>query len=149
MEKLTLSQCAFFVSEKINSTEIALEDYVTTDNLLQNKRGVEKAIALPNSNVKLTKFQKGDVLISNIRPYLKKIWQADKNGGCSNDVLVFRANEKINQHFLHYSLFQDSFFDYVMSGAKGTKMPRGDKAQMVNFLLSVPNFQTQQKIALC
>lgn len=143
----TLHEIASFVSEKIDSSDIELKDYVTTDNLLQNKEGVSLAISLPLNNTKLTKYKNGDVLISNIRPYLKKIWFANKSGGCSNDVLVFRTKEKNDPAFLHYVLFQDNFFDFIMSGAKGTKMPRGDKSQMMNFL--VPNFDlpTQQKIA--
>lgn len=143
----TLHEIASFVSEKIDSSDIELKDYVTTDNLLQNKEGVSLAISLPLNNTKLTKYKESDVLISNIRPYLKKIWFANKSGGCSNDVLVFRAKEKNDPTFLHYVLFQDNFFDFMMSGAKGTKMPRGDKSQMMNFL--VPNFDlpTQQKIA--
>lgn len=143
----TLHEIAGFVSEKIDSSDIELKEYVTTDNLLQNKEGVSLAISLPLKNTKLTKYKEGDVLISNIRPYLKKIWFANKSGGCSNDVLVFRAKTKNDPQFLHYVLFQNKFFDFMMSGAKGTKMPRGDKSQMMNFL--VPNFDlpTQQKIA--
>ena len=41
----------------------------------------------------LTRYKKGDVLIANIRPYLRKIWFANSDGGCSADVLVFHAKE--------------------------------------------------------
>lgn len=143
----TLYKIANFVSEKINSAEISLSDYVTTDNLLPNKAGITLAVSLPAKNTKLIKYQKGDVLISNIRPYLKKIWLADKSGGCSNDILVFRAKEKNNSDFLHYVLFQDAFFDFMMCGAKGTKMPRGDKSQIMRFLVPDVSSSTQPKIA--
>ncbi|WGE52912.1 restriction endonuclease subunit S [Actinobacillus equuli] len=142
-----LHEISFFVSEKINSSEIELQNYVTTDNLLQNKEGVTLAVSLPVNNTKLTKYEKGDILVSNIRPYLRKIWFANKSGGCSNDVLVFRAKENNDPAFLYYSLLQNNFFDFVMSGAKGTKMPRGDKSQMMNFGVSNFELSTQQKIA--
>lgn len=143
----SLHEISYFVSEKINSSEIELQDYVTTDNLLQNKEGVTLAISLPVNNTNLTKYEKGDTLVSNIRPYLRKIWFANKSGGCSNDVLVFRAKEKNDPAFLYYSLLQNNFFDFVMAGAKGTKMPRGDKSQMMNFSVSHFDLPTQQKIA--
>ena len=76
-------------------------------------------------------------MISNIRPYFRKIWYADKHGGCSNDVLVLRANGDVNSHFLYYLLSEDSFFDYATITAKGTKMPRGDKNAIMQY--NVPN----------
>ena len=86
------------------------------------------------------------MLVSNIRPYFKKIWRAKCDGGCSNDVLVFQANVNINKGFLYYVLANDEFFNYSMMTSKGTKMPRGDKFAIMQY--EVPNFDlnTQQKI---
>ena len=78
-------------------------------------------------------YKSGDTLVSNIRPYFKKIWYADRSGTCSGDVLVFRANQPEHAGYLYSCLRQDRFFDYVMKGAKGTKMPRGDKKQMLTY----------------
>lgn len=132
---MKLSDIANYVSERISSTEISLEDYVTTDSLLQNKSGRTKASNLPPSPCSLTKYEAGDVLISNIRPYLRKIWLADCSGGCSNDVLCFRVKDGHSSDFLYAVLLQDSFYDYVMKGAKGSKMPRGDKDQIMDFAI--------------
>lgn len=93
---------------------------------MQNKGGRQLASSLPTTG-KITRYRIGDTLISNIRPYFKKIWYAPFEGTCSGDVIVFRANDPSNAPYLHACLRQDSFFDYVMQGAKGTKMPRGDK----------------------
>lgn len=93
---------------------------------MQNKGGRQLASSLPTTG-KITRYKAGDTLISNIRPYFKKIWYAPFEGTCSGDVIVFRANDPSNAPYLHACLRQDSFFDYVMQGAKGTKMPRGDK----------------------
>lgn len=121
------------VAERISSEDIKLEDYVTTDCILQNKAGRTIATNLPPQKCNLTRYKKGDVLIANIRPYLRKIWLADSAGGCSADVFVFRANENHRSDFLYSVLMQDSFYDYVMKATKGSKMPRGDINHIMNF----------------
>ena len=128
-----LSSIAYYVTDKISSNDIALSEYITTDCILQNKKGREIATNLPPQPCCLTRYQHGDVLIANIRPYLKKVWFADIDGGASSDVLVFRAKEGHSPSFLYALLLQDSFFDYVMQGAKGSKMPRGDKEQILRY----------------
>lgn len=128
-----LSSIAYYVTQKISSNDISLSEYVTTDCILQNKKGREIATNLPPQPCSLIRYQCGDVLIANIRPYLKKIWFADIDGGASSDVLVFRAKEGHSPSFLYAVLLQDSFFDYVMKGAKGSKMPRGDKNQILRY----------------
>ena len=128
-----LSSIADYVTDKISSNDIALREYVTTDCILHNKKGREIATNLPPQSCCLTCYQRGDVLIANIRPYLKKVWFADIDGGASSDVLVFRAKEGHSPSFLYAVLLQDSFFDYVMQGAKGSKMPRGDKEQILRY----------------
>ena len=123
------------------------QTYVNTDCMLPNRGGVapyqgESVPASANS------FKKGDVLISNIRPYLKKIWLADHDGTCSPDVLVLRPNPKaMSSEFLYAVMWQDEFFDYVMSTAKGLKMPRGDKTRMLEYMAPVPDLQKQARIA--
>ena len=128
-----LSSIAYYVTDKISSNDISLSEYVTTDCIIQNKKGREVASNLPPQPCCLTRYQRGDVLIANIRPYLKKVWFADIDGGASSDVLVFRAKEGHSPSFLYAVLLQDSFFDYVMQGAKGSKMPRGDKEQILRY----------------
>lgn len=128
-----LSSIAYYVTDKISSNDISLSEYVTTDCILQNKKGREVASNLPPHPCCLTRYQRGDILIANIRPYLKKVWFADIDGGASSDVLVFRAKEGHSPSFLYAVLLQDSFFDYVMQGAKGSKMPRGDKEQILRY----------------
>ncbi len=132
-----LSSIADYVTDKISSNDISLYEYVTTDCMLQNKKGREVATNLPPQPCCLTHYQRGDVLIANIRPYLKKVWFADIDGGASSDVLVFRAKKGHSPSFLYAVLLQDSFFDYVMQGAKGSKMPRGDKEQILRYEMPI------------
>lgn len=140
---MKLADIAAYVTDRISSSEISLFEYVTTDSLLQNKRGRDIAQNLPPVPCSLTKYHKGDVLVSNIRPYLKKVWLADTDGGCSNDVLVFRAMEDHSHNFLYAVLLNDSFFEYAMQGAKGSKMPRGDKDQIMRY--EIPTFSLSEE----
>ena len=130
---MKLNDIAYFVEDKISSENIKLDQYVTTDSLLQNKKGRTFAQNLPPQKCSLVHFKKGDVLLGNIRPYLKKIWYANIEGGCSQDVLVLRAKNNLESKFLYALLIQDSFFDYEMKGTKGSKMTRGDKSHIINF----------------
>ena len=140
---MKLSDIAEFITDKISSSSISLDNYVTTDSLLQNKRGRELAQNLPPMQCALTNYKKGDVLVANIRPYLKKVWFADSEGGCSSDVLVFRAKNEHYPSFLYAILMQDAFFDYAMLGAKGSKMPRGDKNQIMRY--EIPTFTSAEE----
>ena len=143
---MKLNDIAEFVTDKISSGSISLENYVTTDSLLQNKRGRETAQNLPPMQCALTNYKQGDVLVANIRPYLKKVWFADSEGGCSSDVLVFRAKNGHCPSFLYTVLMQDAFFDYAMSGAKGSKMPRGDKDQIMRYELPTFTYTEEENI---
>ncbi|WP_081694251.1 restriction endonuclease subunit S [Flavobacterium suncheonense] len=138
-----LNDVVFYSNERVSLKELTIENYVTTDNLLQNKLGKVNAEKLPSQEGKVTKFSKGDILISNIRPYLKKIWLAKYDGGSSADVLTLKVRPEFDSTFIYYSLFRDDFFDYVMNGAKGTKMPRGDKNQILEF--HIPNFEKSEQ----
>ena len=132
IDDIEIGVIAPFETRKIDINSFAVEDYVTTDNMLQQKRGVIPFTESTEKISKVTMYSKGDILFSNIRPYLKKIWLADKNAGCSPDVLVFHISDtsKMLPEYVFYSLYQDSFFDYVMEGKTGLKMPRGNKKQI-------------------
>jgi len=135
-----------YVKGKVPVSELTETTYISTENMLPNKAGITTANSLPT--VDLTQaYCKGDVLVSNIRPYFKKIWQAKYDGGCSNDVLVFRAKDGIDQDFLYYILADDKFFEYAMATSKGTKMPRGDKTSIMQYRVPCFDLATQKKIA--
>ncbi|WP_305553339.1 site-specific tyrosine recombinase/integron integrase [Methanobrevibacter sp. V74] len=143
---LVLNDVAKFVSSKIEVSEINESNYISTENMLPNKGGITIASSLPDTK-SVREYMPKDILINNIRPYFKKIWYSDMEGGCSNDIYVLRSNENYDSKFLYYVLSSDDFFNYVMANAKGTKMPRGDKKAIQNY--TVPNFSIdkQQKIS--
>ena len=144
---LLLKDIAPFVATSINFKDIATETYVTTDNMLQNKLGVIPFGGTANIS-SITEYKKEDILISNIRPYLKKIWFADKDGGCSKDVLVLRSSDtsKYLPKYLYYMLRRDAFFAYAMEGKKGLKMPRGNKEEIKKYKIPMPSLEEQQRI---
>jgi len=143
-----LGDVADFVNEKIPLERVALENYVSTENILSDYGGVGRASKLPSTG-SVTRFRPNDTLVSNIRPYLKKVWVADKEGGASNDVIVIRAKQRLLPQYFSCLLKNDAFIDYVMTGAKGVKMPRGDVASMKAYPALYPSKPEQQKIADC
>lgn len=144
--KYNLSLLCEYRKGKVSVDGLNKDTYISTENMLPNKGGVIRATSLPTTS-QTQEYKKGDVLVSNIRPYFKKIWQAEYDGGCSNDVLVFKANENTDKDFLYYVLADDAFFNYSMATSKGTKMPRGDKTSIMQY--GVPNYDIveQKKIA--
>lgn len=143
-----LGEIAKVVDEKCNIGKLNIETYISTENMLQNLEGVKKATKLPDTG-SFTRFQKGDILFSNIRPYLKKVWQAEFDGAASNDVIVFRALSGFDFHFVSQIIKSDSFIAHTMAGAKGVKMPRGDKNMMMDYLVCIPSLAEQRRIAAC
>ena len=134
-----------YTTKRIQFSAINLEDYISTDNILQNCDGICVYNGEPNIN-SVIEYAENDILVSNIRPYLKKIWFSNKKGGCSPDVLVFRPISGINARYIYYAMKQNTFFKYIMKNVRGVKMPRGDKNHILNFSIPVPSLEEQQRI---
>lgn len=143
----TLGEVTIYSDKRIKATSIEKNNYIGVENLLQNKAGKIISSYVPlNGNI--TAYKINDVLIGNIRPYLKKIWLADNNGGASGDVLVVHIiDNSINAKYLYHILADDKFFNYNMKYAKGAKMPRGDKQKIMDYLIPLPPLEEQQRIA--
>ena len=121
-----------YVSDKVESSELNIENYVGTDNMIVDMGGIELTTSIPKSGTS-TKYSIGDILISNIRPYFKKIWLSDRVGGCSSDVLCIRTKKIVSREFVFATLARDDFFNYDVAGSKGSKMPRGDKKHIMEY----------------
>ena len=141
-----LSEICEYAKDRVDVAKLNYRTYISTENMLPNKGGITIATTLPS--VKQTQgFKVGDILVSNIRPYFRKIWKAEFEGGCSNDVLVFRAKKEVNKEYLYYVLSDDTFFEYSMATSKGTKMPRGDKKALMDYLVPEHDNYSQKIIA--
>lgn len=141
-----LSDICDYGKDRIEVSSLDNSNYISTENMLPNRAGVTTATTLPTGEL-TPSFKIDDTLVSNIRPYFKKIWKATFSGGCSADVLVFKAKENVSKEYLYYVLADDEFFKYSMTTSKGTKMPRGDKNSIMNYPIKLPPLPTQQKIA--
>jgi type I restriction enzyme, S subunit len=131
-EVKSISDISTFPNGKIDTNALSLSNYISTENMLENRGGVSDAASLPSTST-VPQFSPNQILISNIRPYFKKIWLARFSGGRSNDVLAFSAKESGNAEFLYNLLYQDSFFEFMTRTSKGAKMPRGDKNAISNW----------------
>lgn len=146
-QRTMLDRIVTFEKKRLRNCDLRLTEYVSTDNMLSDFGGVRVANRISETGTS-TSFIKGDILVSNIRPYLNKIWYATFDGGCSPDVFVYRAKKNIvTSPFLYNILANKAFITYVMNGAKGVKMPRGDKEQMMKYPCSIPSLQEQNKIS--
>lgn len=144
--KSDLSSICEYRKGKVDVSLLTPSTYISTENMISNKGGVTTATALPTIP-QTQEYRKGDVLVSNIRPYFKKIWKAKFDGGCSNDVLVFAAKDGADPDFLYYVLADDTFFEYSMATSKGTKMPRGDKTSIMRYQVPSVELPKQRRIA--
>ncbi|KAA8830503.1 hypothetical protein EMO89_05875 [Bifidobacterium tissieri] len=137
-----LNAVCSYVGDKTSALNAESSTYVSTESLIASKGGRQLAASLPKSG-KATVYKAGDTLVSNIRPYFKKIWFADMDGTCSTDVLVFRAKNPSYKSLLFFTLYNDDFFAHLVAGSKGTKMPRGDKNQAMHY--GIPTFDESLK----
>ena len=141
-----LGDVADYSKTRISFEYIDKSNYVGVDNLLQNRQGKTESNYVPASG-NLLEYRKDDILIGNIRPYLKKIWYSDRIGGTNGDVLVIRLkDEKLNARYLYQILADDKFFEYNMQHAKGAKMPRGSKDKILKYLIPIPLLVEQARI---
>lgn len=133
-----LSDICSYSRERVSVETLSFDNYFSTENMLTNKAGWTISANLPTTS-HVIKCHIGDVLVSNIRPYFKKILYCHHDCGCSNDVLCFTPKSQKLSAFLYGTLYADRFFDFMVAGAKGTKMPRGDKQQIMTYPIKMPS----------
>ena len=149
VEHRPLGEIAEYAKGRVDANTLDQATFTGVDNLLADKKGRVDASYAPNSS-RVTAYAEGDILLGNIRPYLKKVWLASRAGGCSGDVLAISTrpehSHRIQPQFLYYLLSADSFFAYNMQHAKGAKMPRGSKDAILRFSIPIPPLRIQQEI---
>ena len=146
VEMVTLGDISDYSKDKIDIKELNSENYIGIENMLQDAKGVIKSSCLLTEG-RCTKFFEGDILIGNIRPYLKKIWLSDRIGGANTDVLVIKKSiESIDNKYLFFVLSSEKFFSYVMKSVKAGKMPRGNKEMIMKYQFPLPPLEVQKRI---
>lgn len=131
---------------KYGNTHKTGKNYINVENMNKDFSGV--TFLEPSLERKGIVYDVGDVLMSNIRPYLRKAWLADRSGICDSDVLVFHLKDgvDIDSTFLYYTIASSELVKWAMIGARGTKMPRCDKQHLMEKRIFLPCKEEQQKI---
>ena len=146
VEWLPLGEVGEYSQSKVKNSELSEDSFIGVDNLLPDRKGKTSSSYVPTKGLS-TRYQVDDVLIGNIRPYLKKIYLADNNGGASGDVLVVHVtSDTISPKYLYQVLADDKFFSYNMRYAKGAKMPRGSKDKIMSYPIPIPPLEVQERI---
>ena len=141
-----LGEVAQYSKGRIDASILSAKNYVGVDNLLQDCQGKKLSEHVPTEG-RCTAYSPKDILIGNIRPYLKKIWFADNAGGTNGDVLVIQTtDERVLPEYLYQVLSDDAFFTYDMQHAKGAKMPRGNKDKILDYKIPIPPLSEQERI---
>lgn len=143
-EGKTLSDICTYSKERVSVSQLDGNTYFSTENMQPEKAGAVEASSLP-STIQTTACHIGDTLVSNIRPYFKKIVYCYEDCGCSADVLCFVPVQPKYSAFLYSTLYADKFFDFMVAGSKGTKMPRGDKQQIMTYPVVFPSDEQLSK----
>ena len=143
----SLKSVAEYSSKRISAEELDISNYVGVDNLLKDKYGREDSSYVPETGTS-TRFEKGNILIGNIRPYLRKIWYSDRIGGTNGDVLAISLKDKklVDSRYLYHTLADERFFEYNIKYSKGAKMPRGDKKKIMDYKIPIPPLHVQQHV---
>lgn len=141
-----MSEVSFYPKTRIDASELSDNSYIGVENLLKDKLGRTDSTVKPEGSV--IQFVEKDILIGNIRPYLRKIWKSDCKGGTNGDVLCIRVKEpsEVSPDYLFHILSSEKFFLYDIKNSKGAKMPRGDKAAVMDFEIPVPTLEEQNRI---
>ncbi|MBR4563579.1 MAG: restriction endonuclease subunit S [Paludibacteraceae bacterium] len=145
----TLGEICELVKERVSAAELNENNYVGVENLLSNKQGKIPSVSVPATG-NVIKFSKDNILIGNIRPYLRKIWFADCDGGTNGDVITLEIKDKyqnmILPKFLYHALADERFFIYDTQYSSGAKMPRGDKDKVMEYKIPLPSLAEQERI---
>ena len=143
-----LSEVAFYAKTRISSKTLTPNSYVGVENLLKDKLGRMECTKTPTGMV--IEYMPNDILIGNIRPYLRKIWKANCTGGTNGDVLCIRIKKEtkdcISTDYLYHVLASELFFNYDIKCSKGAKMPRGDKELIMKYEVPIPPIEEQNRI---
>ena len=120
-----------------------LEDIKSgTGNLLQKKKGI-------SAQSNKTRFRKGDVLYSKLRPYLNKVIVADDDGYCTTEIVPISpsvAQAPLDAQYLKIYLMSPYFVGYANQCSYGVKMPRLGTKDAQKALFPIPPIEEQCRI---
>lgn len=91
--------------------------------------------------------EKGDVIYSKIRPYLKKVTIADSACLCSADMYPMKGLNNLNNNFLFHILLSEHFTNYANSNSGRTGIPKLNREELGNYTFALPPIKEQIEIS--
>lgn len=92
-------------------------------------------------------FSQGDILFGKLRPYLAKVYLAERSGEAVGDFHVLRPTQGMVGRFAQYQVLNQSFIDVIDGSTFGSKMPRASWESLGNMPLTIPPKDEQTAIA--
>lgn len=88
-------------------------------------------------------FEAGDILFGKIRPYFHKVGITFVDGVASSDAIVIKPLRPELHAYVLMTVSSDAFVAAASQGMKeGSKMPRADWKQLLNYSVSMPDDDT-------
>jgi len=94
-------------------------------------------------------FNENDVLFARLRPYLNKVWRAERDGVCSTEFHVIRLKEDVNDllpDYLAAVLRSSVIVAQTKHMMTGNTHPRLANQDVVDLLIPIPDLKTQHEI---
>ncbi len=93
-----------------------------------------------------SKFQANDILYGKLRPYLNKVFVADRAGYSSTEIVALRPILPFCSEYCKLALRRPDFVEYVTRIGQGTKMPRLRTEDAVIAPFPLPPLAEQHRI---
>lgn len=90
--------------------------------------------------------QPDDVVLSKIRPALRKVALADFVGTCSADMYPLRVTSEVLPKFLWVTLLSEEFSRFAESVSGRTGIPKLNRKDLALYSMCVPPLNDQQRI---
>lgn len=94
--------------------------------------------AIGNEKGRKFRFQPGDVIFGYLRPYLNKVWLADRSGLCSVDQYVLRPRGDVDGDLLGFALRSRAVLDEAIAMTHSLQLPRLRSALLGSILVPWP-----------
>ncbi|EJA9866086.1 restriction endonuclease subunit S [Shigella flexneri] len=110
-----------------------------TGRVISKRTVKESGVKGPNS-----RFYKGQIVYSKIRPSLSKVFLAEYNGLCSAD--MYPLDCYINPNYLLKYILSIPFLMQVKKAENRIKMPKLNSDSFYNIIVAIPPYNEQQAI---
>jgi len=141
----TLREIALEPRAKINPSANTDLPFVGMDSIAPGSTSLASLGRLAEKKSAAGHFLPNDVLYGRMRPYLNKVWRADREGACSAEFIILPQSEHIHPDFLKYLLHQRRFVIFASRKSSGDR-PRVDLTDIAEFEIALPPFDEQRRI---